>query len=171
MTGRYEIVLAIYPTRRGIAFVMFEGAHSPIDWGHVRREEPNAGGRCLNKARALFDRRPDVLVLQDTSWTGTRRSPRVEALNNAIFELAEEATFPVCTFSRDVVRIAFGHLTVPTRYAIAQDIAKNIPTFEHHLPPPRKRWLPEHERMGIFDAAALALTYFQHAASGEQKFS
>lgn len=161
MVSRYEIVLAIYPTRRGIAYVMFEGSSSPIDWGNVRREKPNARRRCLAKVRSLFARQPDVLVLQDTSWTGTRRSQRVTDLNDAILELAEVHPFPVCVFSREQVRAAFGHLGSPTRYIIAQYIAKNIPALEHHLPPPRKRWLPEPERMGIFDAAALALTYFQ----------
>ena len=167
MRRRYETVLAIYLTRRGVAFVLFQGPHSPVDWGHACRESAAKNGHCLKKVRVLLSRQPDVLVLQDTSWTGTRRSRRVRRLNEAIFEIAEEHPFPVCTFSRQHVGAAFSHLASPTRYAIAQDIAKNIPIFEHHLPPPRKRWLPEDERMGIFDAAALALTYFQSAA-GEQ---
>lgn len=167
MIGRYDVVLAIYPTRRGIAFVLFEGTYTPIDWGHTRRRNAD-GGNCLSKARALLERRPDLLVLQDTSWTGTRRSARATELNNCIFELAEEYAFPVCSFSRERVRAAFGHLAVPTRYAIAEHIAKNISVLEHHLPPPRKRWLPEDDRMGIFDAAALVLTYF-HSTGGEER--
>lgn len=169
MNGRYEVVLAIYPTRRGIGFVLFEGPHTPIDWGHARCREANDTRRCLNKVRSLFARHPDVLVLQDTSWTGTRRSRFATEINNLIFDLAEGQQFPVCAFSRQQVRAAFSHLTAPCRYAIAENIAKNIPTFEHQLPPPRKRWLPEDERMGIFDAAALALTYFKSIADDEQQ--
>ena len=168
MMRRYQLVLGIYPTRRGMAFVLFEGPQSPIDWGHARRRHVTDDDYCLNKTRSLFARQPDVLVLQDTSWTGTRRSARVAYLNNSIFELAEAETFPVCTFSRERVRAAFSHLSSPTRYAIAEHIARNIPAFEHHLPPPRKRWLPENDRMGVFDAAALVLTYFHSAASHQQ---
>jgi hypothetical protein len=142
---------------------MFEGPHTPVDWGRTRRRSRDGNGDCLRKVRSLFDRRPDVLVLQDTSWTGTRRSRRATELNNAIFELAEEYSFPVCSFSREQVREAFTQLTAPTRHTIAEHIAKNIPLLEHQLPPPRKRWLSEDDRTGIFDAAALALTYFQSA--------
>ena len=169
MMNRYEVVLGIYPTRRGIGFVLFEGAYSPIDWGHARRRNSADNDYCLNKVRSLFARQPDVLVLQDTTWTGTRRSERVSQLNEAIFELAEEEAFPVCVFSRERVRVAFGHLPSPTRYAIAEHIAKNIPVLEHHLPPPRKRWLPESDRMGIFDAAALVLTYFHSTGGSKQQ--
>jgi len=163
MRGRYEVVLAIYPTRRGMAFVMFEGPHTPIDWGRRRRRSSDGNDDCLRKVQSLFERQPAVLVLQDTSWTGTRRSRRATELNSAIFELAEQYSFPVCSFSRDQVRATFTELASPTRHAIAEYIAKNIPILEHQLPPPRKRWLPEDDRIGIFDAAALALTYFQSA--------
>jgi hypothetical protein len=45
-------------------------------------------------------------------------------------------------------------------------IAKHIP-FEQHVPPPRKPWKSEDARMGLFDAAALALVFFQKA--GEEQ--
>jgi hypothetical protein len=41
--------------------------------------------------------------------------------------------------------------------------AKHIPAFERHVPPPRKPWMSEDARMGLFDAAALALIFFQKA--------
>jgi hypothetical protein len=44
-------------------------------------------------------------------------------------------------------------------------IAKHIPAFERHVPPPRKPWMSEDARMGLFDAAALALVFFQKAGA------
>jgi hypothetical protein len=55
----------------------------------------------------------------------------------------------------------------PSKYAIAEAIAKHLPAFERHLPPQRKPWMSEDSRMGIFNAAALALTFFQSTAGGE----
>ena len=47
---------------------------------------------------------------------------------------------------------------------VAEAIAKHIPAFERYVPPPRKPWMSEDSRMGLFDAAALGLVFFQNAA-------
>jgi hypothetical protein len=63
---RYELVLAIYVTKRGLAFVLFEGSLSPVDWGSTRRPGDEKNDQCLTLAVALMRRyQPDVLVLQD----------------------------------------------------------------------------------------------------------
>jgi Holliday junction resolvasome RuvABC endonuclease subunit len=167
MLKRNELVLAIYLNRRGFAFVLFEAPLSPVDWGIARRDGDRRNAHCLKAIAALIRRyRPDVLVLQDTSWTGTRRSPRITNLNAAIFELAERDGIPVCAFLRERVRAAFSHLGSASKHAIAEAIVKHIPAFERYLPPPRKSWMAEGSRIGLFDAAALALTFF-HSAAGE----
>ena len=48
-----------------------------------------------------------------------------------------------------------------TKHGIAQTIAKHIPALSLYLPPARKPWMSEDARMGLFDAAALALMFFQ----------
>ena len=169
MSKRYELVLAIYLTRRGFAFVVFEGPLSPVDWGITRRDGLEKNDRCLKVISTLLQRyRPDVLVLQDTSWTGTHRPQRITNLNSATFELAERQSIAVCAFSSERVRVAFSHLGTPNKYAIAEAIAKHIPAFERYLPPPRKPWMSEDIRMGLFEAAALVLTFFHSKADGEQ---
>ncbi|WP_156527887.1 hypothetical protein [Bradyrhizobium stylosanthis] len=50
---------------------------------------------------------------------------------------------------------------MPEQAKTAERIAKHIPAFEQYVPPPRKPWMSEDRRMGLFDAAALALTFFQ----------
>jgi hypothetical protein len=47
----------------------------------------------------------------------------------------------------------------------------HIPAFERYVPPPRKPWKSEDARMGIFDAAALALTFFKDEAGGDLQIS
>jgi hypothetical protein len=170
MFKRYELVLAIYLTRRGFAFVLFEGSLSPVDWGITRRDGLGKNDRCLTVISALLRRyRPDVLILQDMSWTGTHRPRRITDLNSATFELAERHGIAVCAFSNERVRAAFSHVGSPSKYTIAEAIAKHIPAFERYLPPPRKPWMPEDSRMGLFEAAALALTFFHSATGGDQE--
>jgi Holliday junction resolvasome RuvABC endonuclease subunit len=165
---RYELVLAIYPNTSGFAFVLFEGSLSPVDWGVTTIRGRDRNGRCLQIIASMFARHePDVLVLQDTLVGGTRRSKRVTNLNAAIFKLAELNNIPVRTYSRASVRLAFSYLGSASKHAIAETIAKHIPAFERYLPPPRKPWMTEDTRMGLFDAAALMLTFFQSGPEGK----
>jgi hypothetical protein len=62
---------------------------------------------------------------------------------------------------------AFAEFGLPNKHSMAELIAKHIPALEHYLPPPRKPWMSEDARMGIFDAAALALVFFQRAGGSE----
>jgi hypothetical protein len=167
---RYDLVLAIYATSHGFAFALFEGPLSPVDWGIARRSGAKRNERCLRMIAALLLRySPDLIVLQDTSPSGTLRSKPVQALNTSIAEMAEQHGVPVRQYSRDNVRLAFGELKPPTKHAIAETIARHIPAFERYLPTVRKRWNPEDTRMHLFDAAALALTFFRNMTGGESK--
>lgn len=167
---RYNLVLAIYPSARGFAFVVFEGPLSPVDWNVKEVRGRHKNQRCLIGITAVLERyRPDVLVLQNTSATGTRRAHRLRELNASIGELGEDRGITVCAYSRAQVRDAFEPFGLANKHSIAEAIAKHIPTFERFLPPPRKPWMSEDARMGLFDAAALALTFFRNTAGGGQE--
>ena len=160
-SGRYNLVTAIYLNSRGFAFVLFQESHAPQDWGMVEARGEDKREKILARVDGLFARhRPDVVVLQDTSYIGTHRPHRIRRLNEAIAEVAEQYGFPVIFISRVKVRQHFAYLGRVTKDTIAAAIAKHIPAFERFLPPPRKPWQSEDARMGIFDAAALALTFF-----------
>jgi hypothetical protein len=161
---RYAFVFAVYINTRGFAFVLFESPLSPIDWGVKEIRGNRKHRRCLAKIVTILGRyQPDILVIQDTSLTGTRRARRVTKLNEAIAGLASSRGIPVHAYSRDEVRNMFGYLGAPNKHTIAEAIAKHIPAFERYVPPPRKPWMSEDARMGLFDAAALALVFFQRA--------
>src|SRR5262249_10637233 len=159
---RYTLVLAIYLNTRGFAFVLFEGHLSPFDWGirHIRGDEKHP--RCLKKLGKLINRyEPDILVMEDMSSDGASRAPRIVRINSRLLELAAQRGLRVCEYSRADVYEAFKHCGLSNKQMIAELIAKHIPVFERYLPPPRKRWMTEDSRMGLFDAAALALVFYQ----------
>lgn len=159
---RYPYVLTVYPNTRGFAFVVFESALSLVDWGvkEVRGLHKNA--RCLVKVEDLLIRyAPLALVLQDTSVNGTPRSRRIESLNDAIAEAGQEHGMTIAAYSRREVLAAFAAFDAAKKQDIAEVIAMHIPALARYVPPPRKPWMTEHSRMGLFDAAALALTYFK----------
>jgi hypothetical protein len=159
---RYALVLSVYVSTRGVAFALFESSLSPFDWGVKEVRGRGKHGQCLASVVAILDRyQPDILVLQDTSPNGTRRARRVAELNGDIAELGERGGIPVYAYTRKDMYDAFGYLGVVNKQIIAEAIAKHIPAFERYVPPPRKPWMSEDARMGIFDAAALGLVFFK----------
>lgn len=163
VVNRHTLVLGIYPNARGFAFVLFEGSLSPCDWGVFRpHQRQHLNKRCLQRFERLFNRyEPDAIVLQDMSSDGTLRVRRIRRLNEMMAALAESKSARVAMYSRVEVRTRFGGEGFTTKQAIAEAIASRIPMLERFVPPPRKPWNTEHPRMGLFDAAALVLTFYQ----------
>ena len=161
MTVRHGLVLAIYPNSRGIAFVVFEGERLLVDHGLRGARHKHNSHRCLAAIGDLCSEyHPGVIVLQNMDQAGTRRATRIRSLNAEIVALAAALGIPVRSYSRTQVRDAFEQLKEATKEAIADAVAREIPTLRFYFPPPRKPWTSEHARMGVFDAAALALTFF-----------
>src|SRR5260370_42295108 len=105
---QHTFVLAVSPTTHGFAFALFEGHLSPVDWGGKEVRGRQKHSRCPARITAILDRhQPDIMVLQDTSPTGTRRSRRVTNLNAAVRKLAAARAIPVYAYSREEVRSAF----------------------------------------------------------------
>jgi hypothetical protein len=157
----YSFVLAMYPNSRGVAFVVFEGTHSLVDWGLRVTRHKHQQYRYLSSIGDLFVLyQPAVLLLENMAAAGARRSERIRNLNAKIAERALSLRMPVRFYSRDQVREAFAPFAASTKEAIADAIGKQVPGLARLVPPHRKPWTSEHARMGVFDAAALALTFF-----------
>lgn len=166
---RPKLVLAIHFQTKGFGFVLLQGWFSPVDWGTPEVQGRDRATRCLKHIDALITlHTPDVLVLQDTGKTGTRRAPRIRALNRQTLQLAKRRGIPVHTYSREQVLGYFEDLGASTKHRIAEIIAQHIPALSLYVPPPRKPWKSADPRMGIFEAGALVWKYLQatgHAAS------
>lgn len=160
LSGR-ELALAIYPLYRGFAFTVFESPLSPVDWGikEVRGDRKNA--RSLEAAKHLIERlQPVALVLESAADAQYRRGERIRRLQRLIANYAQGQSLEVYAYTRNDIRECFKAVGAMTRYETAQVIASQIHAFSHRLPPPRKPWKSEDARMGLFNAAALVLTFY-----------
>ena len=161
---QYVLVLTLYLNTRGLSFILFVGSLSHYDWGIFEIRGQTKDRQVLDKLDRLFNRYvPDVLVIQDMGPGGTHRTRRLEALNEGIGTFAAQRGVPVFAYSRAEVYGAFQSQGFTNKQTLAGLIAKHIPAFERLVPPPRKPWMSEDARMGLFDAAALALLFFQKA--------
>lgn len=162
-------MLGIYPNARGFGFVLFEGTLSPLDWGVFETRGSEMNRRCLQRIAVLLNHQePDILVLENMSEGSTRREKRIRDLNEAIAVLAETQGVRTASCSRKQVRECFGNESV-SKQMIAETIGTRIPVFAPLVPPHRKPWKSEHARMGLFDAAALVLTFYQSTRGQGEK--
>jgi hypothetical protein len=131
-----------------------------IDWG-VKEAKINKNDQCLSLIAGLIKQyRPDVSVLEDCIGQGSRRCVRITGLIDRIMKLADKRGIKVRSFSRSMVRDAFPEAQAYTKHQIAEAIALRFPELSPRMPPFRKSWMSENYRMSIFDAVALAMTYF-----------
>lgn len=153
-------ILAIDPTTKGFGYAVLEGPECLIDWGLVgARGEKNPA--CLQRlARLLNDFKPGLLVVEDCGSGSSRRSARVQELISSARMLAEVRNVRSRAFSRSKVREVFSRFGAISKHQIATVIAGRFPELELKLPPFRKPWMSEDDRMSIFDALSFALTFF-----------
>lgn len=157
-----NLVLAVYPFSRGFAFVFFEGPGSPFDWGVKEIKEKHRNTKTLDAIKKLIDRyRPEVLVIEDTTDGGWRRTSRIRKLYRMLSHVAIAEFVDLYRYRKSEVTACFASAGARTKHEIAQAIALQIPAFAHRMPRYRKQWMSEDPRQSLFDAAALALTYYQ----------
>ncbi|MBX3024694.1 hypothetical protein KF840_07275 [bacterium] len=149
-------ILAIDPTHRGFGYVVLEGPDRLVDWG-LSQWRSGEGTAAIKRVGDLIRRlAPDVLVIEDTSHRDCRRSQRVRRLLRGVAIAA--AKLEICTrlLPAAVVRARFAALGATNKDAVARILAERFPELATFLPPPRKPWRSEDERMAIFDALALS---------------
>jgi Holliday junction resolvasome RuvABC endonuclease subunit len=164
MSGRLhdELVLAIYPNSRDIAYTLFAAPLTPIDWGLKRiRGQKDRNARSLEMVNALITAlRPDTIVIEDCETEECDRSDRIRRLYALIANLAESENLSLARYSKRRVKETFREAGTITRHEIALAIATHVPALSHRMPGMRKLWQSEDHRLAIFDAAALALTHY-----------
>jgi Holliday junction resolvasome RuvABC endonuclease subunit len=154
-------VLAIDPTSRGFGFAVLEGPAALIDWG-VKHASGDRNARCLEQAAELIGRyQPEVLVVERTGVKDCRRCPRVRQLIENLLALASDRRLRARRVSRRRVQRCFSPRGSVTKRQIAVALAERFPELEPHLPPVRKPWMSEDERMSIFDAVAFGWASYE----------
>jgi hypothetical protein len=153
-------ILAIDPIHKGFGYAVFEPPLNLIASGLARVEGDKEAGAIAHFEKLLTDFRPNAVVLEDANAPGSRRRHRVRGLIETLATFARDRGFAVATVSRkEVIECFSSPEERATKYKIATWLAEAFPVLQAKLPLPRKLWESEDERMSIFDALALAVTY------------
>jgi hypothetical protein len=151
-------VLAIDPTHRGFGYVVLEEPDRLVDWG-LCQLRTGQGMDAVDRVRDLIRRlAPDGLVIEDTDRGDCRRSDRVRGLLDRVTAAAAILKVRTHRVAAAAVRARFAELGATNKDSVARMLAVQFPELAPFLPPPRKPWKSEDERMAIFDALGLILT-------------
>ena len=153
-------VLAVDPGTRGFGYAVFEGATRLVDWGtrDIRKNKEQVAVAKLEELLRRFE--PDVLVVEDCAHVAARRNRRITFLIERMRRTARARGIEARALPLPLVYRHFAKVPAHNKHEIATALAHRFPGLALRLPPKRKPWQSEDSRMGIFDAAALALTYY-----------
>jgi Holliday junction resolvasome RuvABC endonuclease subunit len=156
------LVFAVHPTTRGFAWVLFESATLPVAWNMVHAGAGRNEHLTSRLARLLDRYEPDSFVIEAFEGRGAQRSLRIQQLCQSMLREAESRRIATTIFEHDEVQMAFSRFGAASRSEIARAIAEHVDAFSHRLPRKRVLGNSEDARQSLFDAAALALTYFAY---------
>jgi hypothetical protein len=153
-------ILALDPTTKGFGYVILELPFRLFAWGLAHISGNKQAGALARFTKLLDHSQPQAVVLEDSNAPGALRRPRVQGLIDILSAHARERGLAVYTIARAAVLERFSSADKrATKYSIAQDLARLFPELQPKLPPRRKAWTSQDERMAIFDALALAVTH------------
>ena len=158
-TKDHASVLAVTVDKHGIGYAVFADPDTPVDWGTKRpRWQRNIATQRSIEALITFYE-PDVLVLRSIAPEENRE--RALSLVQAIAGLAALKGVSVAEYRWTQVQDVFEALAgVRKSYAIAKKIVEWRPELKARQPQYRKPWETKAFAMGMFEAFALAITYY-----------
>lgn len=161
---RDQRVLAIDPYLRGFGWALLEGPDLLVDWGiyQARTKRPE---RALGRLAEILHRyAPHRVVVEEIQHPRCHRRARARALISEIYDMARAADIEVRAVPMDAVREHYRAIGAKSKDAVARLIVDRFPELQPILPPRRKNWMREDERMAVFDALAMAVTATSLAA-------
>jgi hypothetical protein len=139
--------------------VIFEGSDFLIDWGVRQVEGPKNKASTAAAAELVTRYHPRIMVLEDVAAKGCRRCRRVRELVDALDRYSRERGLTVRKVTQARVKRTFFPLGIRNKNQMARFIAAKFPELAPWVPPERKPWMSEDERMAIFDGAAMTLAF------------
>jgi Holliday junction resolvasome RuvABC endonuclease subunit len=148
-------VLGIDPSTKGFGYLVLEGADRILARG-VAHVPSRRTKDLLARIEKLFSTyRPDVVAVEDV-FESRRRARALREIER-IVGYAHLRDIDRTVVSLLEVRSSLGLPAGATKNEVAEKIVGLLPELAPLLPPKRRLWESELERMNVFDAAAFAL--------------
>jgi hypothetical protein len=152
-------IAAVSLSANGIGYAILEGDALVEYRNKIFLTDKNANS-LIHVDKLIVRFKPDVLVLHDVNAKGTYRAPRIKELHRKVVSLAKRHKLKVAKISNVELRTLLLNDPKGTKHEMAERIAKQFPDeLSSRVPPKRKPWKSEPNRMDIFDAVGLVLVF------------
>ncbi len=147
-------ILGIDPHAHGFGFAVFEDHEFLVEWGTAR---------VWGKESAAFVARVETMIARFKPTAVAFPAPpsirprkKLRRLASALVHASGDSGVPVLLITQQAVQSVFP-ADVTTKYQRATHLISIFPELELIMPPPRKPWLPQDERLTMFTALALCI--------------
>lgn len=161
-----KAAMAIFPSRVGFGWIVFDGPLSPVDWGVSAAARSTRGdGKKNERSLNLIEKqigtfRPPIIVLEEFEGPLSRRGARIRDLCRSIISLAVVEGIDVRVISRAEIRACFADAKAVTRYEVAKVVVSYLPEIRPRLPNKRRAWEAEKPDAALMSAAALLIVHY-----------
>lgn len=165
--SRDRRVLAIVIRSQRFGFAVIEGSVQLLDWGIVFYPQNNRERVAAATKRVAFlltQSAPSVVVVERSGSVNVRNPSGLRSMFKAIQREASVNFIPLQVMKRADVRSAFCDFRARSKDEIASVLARMFPELRCKLPPKRRIWDSEHHGMPLFDAVALAVSYWHRCS-------
>jgi len=150
-------IAAVSLSANGFGYAIMEGNTLVEYRNKIFYTDKNANS-LIHIDKFIVRYRPDVLVLNDVNAKGTYRAPRIKELHQKVVKLAKKHKLKINKISNIELRTLLLNDPKGTKHEMAECIAKQFPDeLASRVPPKRKLWTSEANRMDMFDAVGLAV--------------
>jgi hypothetical protein len=150
-------IVGVAGSSRTLSYVLFEDGRL-LDWRTLGCSGPSEAAARVN--RIMEDMRAEVLVFEDPSDAASRKRLATRTLLENLAAGLPRPRMVARPVRAGEVRRAWRARGARNKQAVAAAIAASFPELAHIVPPPRKNYMNEDERVHVFEALALVL----HAA-------
>lgn len=153
-------VLAIDPSSTGFGYSVLLSPNKLIDWGVVSTRINRLNCTVRRFQWLVEEYKPTVIVVERPNYSVgesalAKKFVAVMSKYTAVYEL------PFSVIKREQVDTLFKNFDAHTKYAIAEKVIEFLPQLAPFKPQKKEFYENEDSNMKIFDAVALALTFYE----------
>lgn len=158
-----QTVLALYPTRYGMGYAVFDGPEDLVDYG-ISYVQPMSNKKMMKKVKeyiSFFN--PAIVLCRNVNDLKKRAGKRTKKLIDLICGEAKSQDLQVHSYTRSDIQNVFSQFGATTKYQIQKKIIEWYPVLKAYEFPKRGKWKSENHNTGVFDAVSLAIVYWYMA--------
>ena len=157
-TKKHSKVIAFHPYSQGIAYALFESPQKMIDCGNgVLRFYSNE--KIISRVQQYLEfYDPEIVILKTIQPSDFNK--RLIRIVNLIRGVANNKGLTIKEYSHDDIWNVFNQLGCTSKYDLSQKLIETFPVLEKFRFQPRKPWGSQPYGIGVFDAAALGVTWY-----------